>query len=158
LRRDIDNARDTIVQQVLAGVPHAVICAEYNCKPDTLKTRLREWGIADVNNMPGRGRPKHWARRSAREYLRADFVINVHRLKQKLWRDGLKPLQCEECGWAKRAQHGRLPLELHHISGDKSDNRLENLIILCPNCHSLKDNHRGLNKGKAKPNTNLREV
>ncbi|HKP51497.1 MAG TPA: HNH endonuclease [Chloroflexia bacterium] len=56
-------------------------------------------------------------------------------------------MQCEECGWARRAVDGRLPLELHHMNGNRYDNRLENLIVLCPNCHSLKDNHRGLNKG-----------
>jgi len=38
---------------------------------------------------------------------------------------------------------GYLPLELDHINGDHHDNRLENLRILCPNCHSLKPTHRG---------------
>ena len=35
--------------------------------------------------------------------------------------------------------------ELHHINGNRSDNRLENLIILCPNCHSQTTNFRGKN-------------
>ncbi|HAN04121.1 MAG TPA: hypothetical protein DCW72_10215 [Elusimicrobia bacterium] len=43
---------------------------------------------------------------------------------------------------------GRLPLELDHVNGDNRDNRLENLRILCPNCHSLKPTHRGRNSGK----------
>lgn len=35
----------------------------------------------------------------------------------------------------------KLPLELHHIDGDRFNNQLENLQILCPNCHSLTPNH-----------------
>jgi predicted HNH restriction endonuclease len=39
-----------------------------------------------------------------------------------------------------------IPLELHHVNGDNRDNRIENLQLLCPNCHALTDNYRGLNK------------
>ncbi|MBQ8100756.1 MAG: HNH endonuclease [Paludibacteraceae bacterium] len=35
---------------------------------------------------------------------------------------------------------------MHHINGNTSDNRLENLMILCPTCHALTENYRGLNK------------
>ena len=69
-----------------------------------------------------------------------------HLLKLRLFRAGLKAPACELCGWAARASDGRVPVELDHINGDKSDNRIENLRILCPNCHSLQPTHRGLNK------------
>ena len=36
-----------------------------------------------------------------------------------------------------------IPLELHHINGIRNDLRIENLQILCPNCHSFTDNYRG---------------
>ncbi|MGB4076287.1 MAG: HNH endonuclease [Minisyncoccia bacterium] len=39
-----------------------------------------------------------------------------------------------------------MPVELDHVNGDRHDNRIENLRILCPNCHSLKPTHRGRNK------------
>ena len=39
----------------------------------------------------------------------------------------------------------KIPLELHHINGDNTDNRIENLQLLCPNCHALTDNYRGKN-------------
>ena len=67
------------------------------------------------------------------------------KLKKRLFNAGLKPKYCEECGWAKTSEDGRLPLELDHINGDRYDNRLENLRILCPNCHSLKPTYRGCN-------------
>jgi 5-methylcytosine-specific restriction endonuclease McrA len=68
------------------------------------------------------------------------------KLKLRLFATGLKLPQCEECHWAKISPDGRLPLELDHINGDKTDNRLENLRVLCSNCHSLKVTHRGRNK------------
>lgn len=65
------------------------------------------------------------------------------KLKKRLFAVNLKPQHCEQCGWAEKTQDGYLPLELDHINGDHNDNRIENLRILCPNCHSLTSNHRG---------------
>lgn len=78
------------------------------------------------------------------------FVINStyqsYKLKNRLFKTGLKQASCEECSWSKIADGGYLPLELDHINGNRHDNRLENLRILCPNCHSLKPTHRGRNR------------
>ncbi len=71
-----------------------------------------------------------------------------YKLKNRLFKVGLKTPFCEECGWAKISDDGRVPLELDHINGRRSDNRLENLRILCPNCHSLKPTHRGCNPNR----------
>jgi len=70
----------------------------------------------------------------------------THRLKLRLIRSGLKEARCELCGWAERAPGGRIPLELDHINGDRNDNRLVNLRVVCPNCHALQPTHRGLNR------------
>ncbi|HWF50270.1 MAG TPA: HNH endonuclease [Solirubrobacteraceae bacterium] len=51
---------------------------------------------------------------------------------------------CERCGlidW----QGDPLTLALHHINGERHDNRLENLMLLCPNCHSRTDTYAGRN-------------
>lgn len=71
-----------------------------------------------------------------------------YKLKKRLFDTRLKDPKCELCGWAQKSLDGRLPLELDHINGDNHDNRLENLRVLCPNCHSLQPTHRGRNRKK----------
>ncbi len=49
---------------------------------------------------------------------------------------------CEQCGLSEWQGHA-IPLEIHHINGNNTDNRIENLKLLCPNCHALTNNYRG---------------
>lgn len=61
--------------------------------------------------------------------------INSHTLKNKLINEGLKEKECEICKnsyWMDEP----IPLELHHIDGNHSNNKIDNLQILCPNCHA----------------------
>ena len=57
---------------------------------------------------------------------------------------------CEECGlssWNEKS----LPLEVHHINGDSSDHDLENVKLLCANCHSQTPTYRSKDNGKGRP-------
>ena len=49
------------------------------------------------------------------------------KLKKRLFASGLKPKNCEECGWSKKTIDGYLPLELDHINVNRYDNLLKNL-------------------------------
>jgi hypothetical protein len=54
---------------------------------------------------------------------------------------------CEKCGWGETNEFtGTIPLEIHHIDGDYTNNKEENLQVLCPNCHSLTETHKSHNK------------
>jgi 5-methylcytosine-specific restriction endonuclease McrA len=79
-----------------------------------------------------------------------DSTYQSFKLKNRLFAVKLKLPYCEECGWARKSDDGRVPLELDHINGDRHDNRIENLRVLCPNCHSLKPTHRGKNRKSAR--------
>jgi hypothetical protein len=69
-----------------------------------------------------------------------DKKISSSRVKVRLINNNLKEYKCEECGidsWNGK----RLVIELHHKNGNPCDNRLDNLQLLCPNCHSQTHNY-----------------
>ena len=59
--------------------------------------------------------------------------------------------KCMECGWCEvNPTSGKVPIELEHIDGNSENNNLDNLKLLCPNCHSLTSTYKGLNKGNGR--------
>lgn len=74
---------------------------------------------------------------------------NSNHLRIRLIEEGYKEHKCEICGrteWLGQP----IPLELDHIDGDHSNNKLENLRVLCPNCHACSDHYCGRNTGRYK--------
>ena len=57
-------------------------------------------------------------------------------LKKRLIKEGLLTEKCYKCGLGSEWQSEPLVLQLDHINGIRTDNRIENLRILCPNCHT----------------------
>lgn len=87
-------------------------------------------------------------RRSLDEYLTNDGpAIKSFSLKRKLIAAGLREDRCADCGLGREWQGRPLCLELHHNDSNPRNNSLDNLIILCPNCHSQTKGHRNSKAG-----------
>jgi transposase len=74
--------------------------------------------------------------------LVADTYRSRHNVKLRLLGEGLKSNRCEVCGLTEW-RGMPLSMALHHVNGEGLDNRLENLQLLCPNCHSQTENFAG---------------
>ena len=84
-------------------------------------------------------------KRPVEEYLSNQRSIQSYKLKNRLLAEGLKQHKCECCGITE--WNGKpAPIEIDHIDGNKYNNTIQNLRILCPNCHAQTDTYRGKNK------------
>jgi Zn finger protein HypA/HybF involved in hydrogenase expression len=155
-RDDILEKATKIKQWIAEHRSKAFICRQLHCKPVTLDSYLTKLGIVYKGNQGGQGR-KSSQRKPAVSYLYKGSKINAHDLRLKLIRDGIKQAQCESC-YLSTWFNNSIPLELHHINGDRFDNRLENLQILCPNCHALTDNHAGKSHKISQQSFNYQEI
>jgi hypothetical protein len=147
MRRDILERRSDIENWITEHRPKAFMCRELRCKPSTLNSYLAKMHIEYVGNMGGKGNKYCPTRKKAQEFLRKGSLISSHKLRLKILKDQVKEQRCERCGntlWLGEP----IPVELHHVNGDRFDNRLENLQLLCPNCHALTDNHAGRGSSK----------
>lgn len=69
-----------------------------------------------------------------------------HCLKLRLIKEKVLEYKCGICGNPGSWQNQPLSLQLEHLNGISNDNRIENLMFLCPNCHSQTDTFAGKNK------------
>ena len=111
---------------------------------DTLKRIIKEENI-DISHFKRNVIGSKCVAKPIFYYLNKNITITAFKLKNKILKEGIKEYRCEKC---KRTEWEgeKIPLELHHINGDKTDNRLENLQLLCPNCHTLTENFGGKNQ------------
>ena len=106
----------------------------------------------DTSHFTGQGwninlKFKPFEGKKIEEILVENSTYQSYKLKKRLIAEGIKKSVCESCRESEWLEQP-IPLELHHINGNNSDNRLENLRLLCPNCHALTDSYRGKNKRK----------
>lgn len=75
--------------------------------------------------------------------MRGDYQISMH-IKTYLFKKFNN--KCANCGWGKINPYTKnIPLEIDHIDGNYENNSEDNLVLLCPNCHSLTKTYKGAN-------------
>lgn len=116
-----------------------------------LKERLAKLGInyAHFTHNGWRVGQTFGPKRKLEEYLTEEprYRIKSVSIKKRLIDEGILEARCSNCledSWLGNP----IPLELDHVNGVNTDNRLENLRLLCPNCHALTPTYRGKNRGK----------
>jgi hypothetical protein len=97
------------------------------------------WSLGRTTSRPSR---------KIEEILVEGSKVSSSGLRLRLIREGFFEHMCYKClgtEWMGKP----IPLELEHINGVHRDNRLENLTLLCPNCHAQTDTYRGKNQKRA---------
>lgn len=146
---------EQLKESVVNSLSIAQVCRELGIKPvggnyKTISLKIKENKI-DISHFTG----KAWNvgtkfTKFVKEYKLEEILIenspykSPSKLKEKLIKFGLKKRECETCKNTKWLGQD-IKLEIHHINGINTDNRIENLQILCPNCHAYTDNFRGKN-------------
>lgn len=149
--------KEQFIQAVKENKSYAGVMKQLGLIPaggnyETVKKKITKLNL-DISHFTGKGwnvglkfKPK--TARPLSEILIENSNYQSYKLLRRLLKEGVKQRMCERCNnieW----EDNPIPLELHHINGIHSDNRLENLQVLCPNCHALTDNYRGKNTKKS---------
>lgn len=115
----------------------------------TVKRRIKSLGIdsSHIKNGKGSNRGKNLPNKTK---IPLEEILNGNNpqyktghLKDRLYEAGLKEKICEECGLGEIWNGKPIVHHLDHKNGISTDHSLDNLQILCPNCHSQTDTYAG---------------
>lgn len=129
-------ATSTSIRQVLNKIGLVEAGSNY----ENIKHQIAVLNL-DISHIHGRAwnkglkfQPKH--AKTLEEIFAAQERVNSHKLRKRLIKANIFKAQCSNCNHVEW-MGVPIPLELEHIDGDRSNNSLQNLKLLCPNCHAL---------------------
>ena len=143
--------KEDVIKAVAENKSIAGVLRQLNLRPiggnyKTVHRLIKEYGL-DTSHFTGQGwnvglafKPKLSIKDEDVYVENSDYRCSWRLRERYKKTTGIN--YCEVCGlteWLNKP----IPLEIHHINGNNTDNRLENLQLLCPNCHALTNNYRG---------------
>lgn len=126
-------------------------CISLGMATTSFVRRAKRLGVYNPNQGDTKNRPK----KLLSGYSLVDILdgkypqYQSNSLRKRLIKEGIFKDECSKCGFdQKREGFDFSVCELNHINGNPRDHRLENLEILCPNCHALTPNYRYVSRSE----------
>lgn len=134
-------ATSTSIHEVLTKMNVAVTRTSYNAARKAI--HLFE---CDTSHFTKKRKRSHSTKTSLENLLVEGSTYSTNLLKHRLINEGVLKNACTKCGNPGVWLNEKLVLHLDHINGVRNDHRLQNLRLLCPNCHSQTGTYGGRNK------------
>lgn len=146
---DFNNERKTYILELISqNIPITEIARKIGCQYETLKSFLVKENIEYKGNPSRKGLPHLESRKncSAQEYINS-VITPKNSVLIRLLSNERGYRKCEICQnefWNEK----EIPLEIHHIDGNHENKKIENILMVCPNCHAQTDNYKSKNMKK----------
>lgn len=148
---------ELLTQAVQETTSYEELFARFDIKTsNALRARVKELNLNTSHWFRRQSKPKAHNLSLSEVLIKDSTYICTSALKKKLIANKILINKCYECelsSWRNKP----LSLQLDHINGIKNDNRIENLRLLCPNCHSQTETYAGKNN-TGKPRKKCKEL
>lgn len=141
---------NSIIEACNSSQSMAQACAKVGLFFTTFKRHAERLEVY-TTNQAGKG----LTRKTAITAIPLQEILNgerpqyqTNKLKHRLYKEGLKKNECEICG-LNEWQGKKIQCHLDHIDGNRFNHKLDNIRIICPNCHSQTETFAGKNSRKA---------
>ena len=134
-----------LIEACNSSVSMAQACARLQINHNTFITHAKRLGVYKPNQS-GKGIKKGICARIQLTNILSGLhpSYQTYKLAIRLLKSGIKDHKCEKC--CNLIWNGKpIPLELHHLDGNRFNHCIENLQLLCPNCHSQTDTYKSKN-------------